>query len=549
MTRVRLPTTPVPSATPPLAALTAPVPELVGLLVARDEAAGIGGRIRALLPRCDAVLVVDDGSTDGTADAAREAGARVLRLPAPRGEGAALKGGMRLARELGYIGALSPGEGDLSLADLDLLAHAHVRAPEALILGVGPGQALAGKEWEAAWAEARGEEPPPYPDWRPPALHGLPRATIGLFERLVETRYAYPWGGPRVLPLQSVLRRTLKEDGAGVHLELLARGVAAGIPTVELELSAPPPRPVVSCRKVNLRLLANLAPLVVGKAVQERLGMGGGYAPPTTSPLLLLLSAALVVALSGCPPKAVEPAVAVDCAVAHPVATWPGAGDADAALAELLAARAPVSSYLAEQGVEVSDPGLDQNRSLRGVLARDGATRLRLRLMSMGFTVLDYVENAGEWHLTVPPAGIALGGVAGEPFEPPAGMEAPGPSAVRPELIASLLRSVQPGASVRWQVGTCAVLEELDGTAPVRRLAFEPFEGGWRLAREELLEEGDVALSAEFTDWRDLGDGALWAHVWDLRDPRRGSLVHLETKRIRFDGLTDQHFAVPDFGS
>lgn len=549
MTRVRLPTTPVPPPTAPPGGLTGPVPELVGLLVLRDAVDGVGARVRALLPRCDAVLVVDDGSTDGTGEEARAAGARVLRLPAPRGEGAGLRAGMRLARELGYIGALWPGEADLSAEDLDVLARGHVRAPEALLLGVGPGEALAGKEWAQAQAEARGEEPEPYPTWRPPPASGLPRLTLGVFERLVETRYSYPWGGPRVLPLQACLRRRLREDGPGVHLELLARGVAAGIPTVELELGSPPPRPVVACRKVNLRLLANLGPLLARRTLTERLGMGGGYAPPTTSPLLLALSTALAVALSGCLPKQAEPTATLDCTSEHPVSTWPGAGDADAALAELILDRAPVASFLAEQGVEVIDPGLEQPRSLRGVLARDGADRLRLRLMTMGFTVLDYVENEGRWHLTVPPAGLAMSGQAGELPVPPEGAPDPGGQAVRPDLIASLLRSVASGAPVRWQSGRCAVLEELDGDAVVRRLAFELAGTGWRVAREELVEAGEVALRADFTDWRDVGEGASWAHVWDLEDPRRGSAVHLETRRLRLDGLTDQHFAVPDLGS
>jgi glycosyltransferase involved in cell wall biosynthesis len=45
------------------------------------------GRTRAILPR---VLVVDDGSTDGTAQEAERAGAEVHRLSTNRGKGAAL---------------------------------------------------------------------------------------------------------------------------------------------------------------------------------------------------------------------------------------------------------------------------------------------------------------------------------------------------------------------------------------------------------------------------------------------------------------------------
>src|SRR3989442_812413 len=44
------------------------------------------------------VLVVDDGSSDGTAVAARAAGAAVLHVPRRRGKGAALRAGVAAAR-------------------------------------------------------------------------------------------------------------------------------------------------------------------------------------------------------------------------------------------------------------------------------------------------------------------------------------------------------------------------------------------------------------------------------------------------------------------
>lgn len=48
------------------------------------------------------VLVVDDGSTDGTAEAAHEAGARVVRQTPNQGKGAALRRGFRVALDEGY---------------------------------------------------------------------------------------------------------------------------------------------------------------------------------------------------------------------------------------------------------------------------------------------------------------------------------------------------------------------------------------------------------------------------------------------------------------
>ncbi len=57
--------------------------------------------VRERLPKAD-VLVVDDGSTDGTAAAAREAGALVASLPFNQGLGAALQTGYLYALRQGY---------------------------------------------------------------------------------------------------------------------------------------------------------------------------------------------------------------------------------------------------------------------------------------------------------------------------------------------------------------------------------------------------------------------------------------------------------------
>lgn len=57
--------------------------------------------LAAYMPSCD-VLVVDDGSSDHTADVARRAGVAVVTLPFNLGVGGALRAGFRYAVSFGY---------------------------------------------------------------------------------------------------------------------------------------------------------------------------------------------------------------------------------------------------------------------------------------------------------------------------------------------------------------------------------------------------------------------------------------------------------------
>jgi len=55
----------------------------------------------AALPKSH-ILVVDDGSTDDTAERARAAGARAISLPVNLGVGGAMRAGFKFARQFGY---------------------------------------------------------------------------------------------------------------------------------------------------------------------------------------------------------------------------------------------------------------------------------------------------------------------------------------------------------------------------------------------------------------------------------------------------------------
>lgn len=91
------------------------------ILPARNEAASIGPLVSALLKVQGVVevLVVDDGSTDATGSTAAAAGARVIRHPASRGNGAAIKSGARAAQ--GDVLVMMDADGQHRPEDVPLL--------------------------------------------------------------------------------------------------------------------------------------------------------------------------------------------------------------------------------------------------------------------------------------------------------------------------------------------------------------------------------------------------------------------------------------------
>ncbi len=79
-----------------------PCGDLAVVIPARNESDRIGATVTAAagLPGVDIVIVVDDGSGDGTAEAAERAGAAVVRHARNRGKAAALETGAEAVRLL-----------------------------------------------------------------------------------------------------------------------------------------------------------------------------------------------------------------------------------------------------------------------------------------------------------------------------------------------------------------------------------------------------------------------------------------------------------------
>ena len=101
-----------------------------------NEGAGIAALVSALRRHVSLVLVVDDGSMDGTALLARGASAAVIRHERNRGKGAALRSGLSHLFEQGFEWAVTlDGDGQHAPEDLPALLRCAGQTGARLVIG------------------------------------------------------------------------------------------------------------------------------------------------------------------------------------------------------------------------------------------------------------------------------------------------------------------------------------------------------------------------------------------------------------------------------
>jgi glycosyltransferase involved in cell wall biosynthesis len=120
---------------------------IAALIPAFDCARTIADVVRGASRHCEHVLVVDDGSSDETAQLARAAGADVIRHELNRGKGAALRSGMIRLLAQGFTHAFSvDGDGQHLASEMQRMLDVSHATPDAIVLGarrIAPEQEVA----------------------------------------------------------------------------------------------------------------------------------------------------------------------------------------------------------------------------------------------------------------------------------------------------------------------------------------------------------------------------------------------------------------------
>lgn len=110
--------------------------DVLAIVPAFNESRSVADVVVSLRSAGLPVLVIDDGSTDATTDAARAAGASVLRLPINLGVGGALRAGLRTAVQHGYRQVVQcDADGQHPIDSIQALIDEQRHAPVDLLIG------------------------------------------------------------------------------------------------------------------------------------------------------------------------------------------------------------------------------------------------------------------------------------------------------------------------------------------------------------------------------------------------------------------------------
>jgi glycosyltransferase involved in cell wall biosynthesis len=237
---------------------------LAALIPGYEAAATVGDVVSATRAVVADVVVVDDGSTDATAAVARAAGAGVVRHPANRGKGAAIRTGLRHLDALGFRRAVVlDADGQHLPAEIPKLIAASDETPAALVLGVRD-------KAEHAIASIR-----LFANWL--ADHAI---SIAAGCPLADTQCGF-----RIYPITETLALGSRGDAMDFESEILILACRTGVPTREVTVRVcyPPPRertshyrPVEDTWRIGVKVFEAPA-----RILAMRIGLGEVLGGPT----------------------------------------------------------------------------------------------------------------------------------------------------------------------------------------------------------------------------------------------------------------------------
>jgi len=113
-----------------------------GIIPAYNAEETVASVVRGALRHLPSVIVADDGSLDGTARVASDAGAEVIRIPENRGKGNALRILFAEAKRRGFASVVAlDSDGQHDPEDIPRFLDAHRDHPDAIIVGSRMGEA------------------------------------------------------------------------------------------------------------------------------------------------------------------------------------------------------------------------------------------------------------------------------------------------------------------------------------------------------------------------------------------------------------------------
>lgn len=192
-------------------------PERIAVLIpAYNAAASLRGVIEGIRVYVPSIVVVDDGSTDATAEVALAVGAQVLRQQINRGKGVALRTGFWFLLHQGYEAIITmDADGQHDPSYIPLLIRAYEEGRGDIVIGSRAGEFHAMSRLRRFWN----------------------KLGVKAVSKLIGTPLTDTQSGYRLIKAEVLQGLPLRAAGYEVELELLIKACKRGHPVVEIPVT------------------------------------------------------------------------------------------------------------------------------------------------------------------------------------------------------------------------------------------------------------------------------------------------------------------------